>query len=107
MERQNDALKRVLNSGSSASLAASQARRPAEDDRLHMLCSKCVGVVDGLSDWVYQAVTRWTSECVHERWNEQQMEERRDGLLDELDTKSREVRSSIEKVQRDVTTAAT
>jgi hypothetical protein len=106
VERQNDALKRMLNSGNMAASDLSQAHRPIDDDRLHRLCSECVHVVDGLSDWLWQAVTRWTNECVSERWSEEQIVVKRDALLDELDSKAREARSQIEKAERNMTTAA-
>ena len=106
MERQNDALKRMLNTGSSASLASSQPHRPDEDDRLHRLCTECVRVVDGLSDWMWQAVTRWTNECASERWNAEQIANKRNGLLDEMEAKAREARSRIDKAERDIATAA-
>ena len=107
VERQNDALKRMLNSGSVASFNSSQADRLLEDDKLHRLCTECVHIVDGLSEWLWQEVTRWTNECVMERWNEEQMVVKRDSLLDETDAKTREARSRIERAEREMATATT
>ena len=107
VERQNDALKRMLNSGSSASFDSSPAsQQPNEDDKLHRLRIECVRVVDGFSDGLWQTVTRWTNEWLSERWSEDVMVVKRDRLLDEIDGKAREARSRIEKAERDIATAA-